>query len=147
MPDRSYLHLSEDENIHNRFTAYVVTALRNQKMQYMMKQSRYERQTVSLDEMLEMPEIPAALMAPFDDMVNMLDNDSALESIICNDTLLTGILKLSDRERRILNLRMLHKMKHAEIADLLGLNLKTVEKAYERLIKKLRVHMGGVTDK
>ncbi len=34
-------------------------------------------------------------------------------------------------------------MKHAEIADLLGLNGKTVEKAYERLIKKLRAHMGG----
>jgi RNA polymerase sigma factor (sigma-70 family) len=54
-----------------------------------------------------------------------------------------GILKLSDRERRILNLRMIRKMKHSEIADLLGLNSNTVEKAYERLIKKLRAHMGG----
>ncbi len=138
-----YAHLSEDENVHNRFTAYVLTALRNRRTNYLVKKSRDERNTVSLEEMLAMPEIDPALVIPCDELALILDNESTLESVICNDALLVGILKLSDRERRILNLRFIQKMKHAEIADLLGLNGKTVEKAYERLIKKLRAHMGG----
>jgi RNA polymerase sigma factor (sigma-70 family) len=142
MSDR-FSHLSEDESVHNRFTAYVVTALRNQKVKYLTRKSRYEKKTVSLDEMLAMPATDHALIASDDGIARILDSEDTLESVICNDALLIGILKLSDRERRILNLRMLQKMRHAEIADLLGLNVKTVEKAYERLIKKLRAHMGG----
>jgi RNA polymerase sigma factor (sigma-70 family) len=138
-----YSHLSEDENIHNCFTAYVLTALRNRKTKYLVKKSRDERKTVSLEEMLAMPEVDPALIIPCDELALILDNENTLESIICNDALLIGILKLSDRERKILNLRFIQKMKHAEIADLLGLKGKTVEKAYERLMQKLRTHMMG----
>ena len=143
MTEEKYTYQTEDESLHNLFTAYVVTAIRRQKAQYLMKKSREQKMVVSLDEMLESNMVDPALITFFDEMDRLFDSEATLENIICNDMLLIGILKLSDRERRILNLRLVRKMKHEEIADLLGLNKKTVEKAYERLIKKLRAHMRG----
>lgn len=144
--ENKYTYLTEDENLHNRFTAYVVTAVRNQKKWYLMKNAQDEKMVVSLDEMLETHAADPAFIVFFDELDQLFESESTLEDIICNDMLLIAILKLSDRERRILNLRLIRKMKHSEIADLLGLNLKTVEKAYERLIKKLRMHMRGGRD-
>ena len=143
MTEEKYTYQTEDESLHNLFTAYVVTAIRRQKAQYLMKKSREQKMVVSLDELLESNKVDPALITFFDEMDRLFDSEATLENIICNDMLLIGILKLSDRERRILNLRLVRKMKHEEIADLLGLNKKTVEKAYERLIKKLRAHMRG----
>jgi len=143
MTEEKYTYQTEDESLHNLFTAYVVTAIRRQKAQYLMKKSREQKMVVSLDELLESNKVDPALITFFDEMDRLFDSEATLENIICNDMLLIGILKLSDRERRILNLRLVRKMKHEEIADLLGLNKNTVEKAYERLIKKLRAHMRG----
>ena len=143
MTEEKYTYQTEDESLHNLFTAYVVTAIRRQKAKYLIKKSREQKMVVSLDELLESNKVDPALITFFDEMDRLFDSEATLENIICNDMLLIGILKLSDRERRILNLRLVRKMKHGEIADLLGLNKKTVEKAYERLIKKLRAHMRG----
>ena len=143
MTEEKYTYQTEDESLHNLFTAYVVTAIRRQKAQYLMKKSREQKMVVSLDELLESNKVDPALITFFDEMDRLFDSEATLENIICNDMLLIGILKLSDRERRILNLRLVRKMKHEEIADLLGLNKKTVEKAYERLINKLRAYMRG----
>jgi len=143
MTEEKYTYQTEDESLHNLFAAYVVTAIRRQKARYLMKKSREQKMVVSLDEMLESNMVDPALITFFDEMDRLFDSEATLENIICNDMLLIGILKLSDRERRILNLRLVRKMKHEEIADLLGLNKNTVEKAYERLIKKLRAHMRG----
>lgn len=139
---------SEDEIIHQRFTAYVIAAIRNQKTSWLSKKSKDAKMLVSLEEMLEYGEFdPAFIAEGFDEENERLwDNSITLESIICNDKLLIGILKLSERERKILNLHLIQKMKHGEIADFLGLKRNTVEQAYSRLIKKLRLHMKGVRD-
>jgi RNA polymerase sigma factor (sigma-70 family) len=140
------LQQNEDKAVENRFTAYVITAIRNQKIMYSMKNAKDIRFLQSLDEMLDHGLHPQPLVVGFEEYEQMLDGKSALESVICNDKLLIAILKLSDRERRILNLHLIHKMKHGEIADLLGLRQNTVEKAYSRLIGKLRGHMRGEGD-
>ena len=77
----------------------------------------------------------------YQDEVALIFQESALEEVICNDQLLVAILKLSDRERKVLNLHLVHKMKHAEIAAILGLRTNTVEQCYARTIKKLRRYM------
>lgn len=46
--------------------------------------------------------------------------------------------KLSGSEREFLNLRYAMDMKDSEIADLLGLPVKTVNKRYQRLLSKCR---------
>jgi len=136
-----YSHLTENESLHNQFTAYTVIAIQRMKSRYLMKKSKNDRMCLSLDEMLEDNVHGSALTLSFDDMEDSFDSGISLENIICNDMLLAGICMLSDRERKILNYRFTLDMKHAEIADSLGTNKNAVEKAYERLIKKLRTHM------
>ncbi len=46
--------------------------------------------------------------------------------------------KLSEEEREFLNLRYAMELKDAEIAELLGLNVKAVNKRYQRLLAKCR---------
>ena len=46
--------------------------------------------------------VPSYVLSPF--------RDGALEEVICSDQLLIAVLKLSDRERKILNLHLVHKM-------------------------------------
>lgn len=80
-------------------------------------------------------------LSVYEDEVERIFRNGALEEVICNDQLLVAVLKLSDRERKILNLHLVHKMKHAEIAAILGLRTNTVEQCYSRTIKKLRRYM------
>ena len=133
----------DDERLHGQFTAYFITALRRRKTKYLMKKHQDRQNVVSLDELLERPlgeRLPEALITYPTDGFSLED---ALEDIICNDKLLVAILKLNDRERKILNLYLVHKMKHAEIASILGLRKNTVEQAYARTIRKLRHDLEG----
>ena len=128
---------AEDERLHNQLTAYFLTALRRRKGKYLMKYYEHQRMVTSLDELLdrqeEMPGGPLDKnLAVYEDEVERILRDGALEEVI---------LKLSDRERKILNLHLVHKMKHAEIAAILGLRTNTVEQCYARTIKKLRRYM------
>lgn len=137
---------AEDERLHNQFTAYFLTALRRRKAKYLMKYYEHQRMVTSLDELLDrQEEMPGGSLdkslAVCEDEVEHILRDWALEEVICNDQLLVAILKLSDRERKILNLHLVHKMKHAEIAAILGLRQNTVEQCYSRTIKKLRRYM------
>ena len=43
-------------------------------------------------------------LAVYEDEVERILRDGALEEVICSDQLLIAVLKLSDRERKILNL-------------------------------------------
>ena len=137
---------AEDERLHNQFTAYFLTALRRRKGKYLMKYYEHQRMVTSLDKLLdrqeEMPGGPLDKnLAVYEDEVERILRDGALEEVICSDQLLIAVLKLSDRERKILNLHLVHKMKHAEIAAILGLRTNTVEQCYARTIKKLRRYM------
>ncbi len=136
----------EDERLHNQFTAYFLTALRRRKAKYLMKYYEHQRMVTSLDELLDRQErLPGGLLDEgltfYQDEVVLIFQESALEEVICNDQLLVAILKLSDRERKVLNLHLVHKMKHAEIAAILGLRTNTVEQCYARTIKKPRRYM------
>ena len=136
---------AEDERLHNQFTAYFLTALRRRKIKYLMKYYEHQRMVTSLDELLDRQEMPGVplekSLAVYEDEVERILRDGALEEVICNDQLLVAVLKLSDRERKILNLHLVHKMKHAEIAAILELRTNTVEQCYARTIKKLRRYM------
>lgn len=139
---------AEDERLHNQFTAYILTALRRRKAKYLAKYFLDRRMVTSLDELLDrQEELPGEpldkSLAVYEDEVEQILREGALEEVICNDQLLIAILKLSDRERKILNLHLVHKMKHSEIAAILGLRQNTVEQCYSRTIKKLRRYMEG----
>ena len=137
---------NEDE-VHYRFTAYVVTAIRRSKMRYLVKKRKYESVLLSLDQLLEDSgdwiQLDADSMADstYSTDFQEIFETGALEEIIGNDALLAAVLKLCDRERKILNLRLLQDMKHEEIGDLLGIKKATAEKCYQRALAKLRAYM------
>lgn len=144
----TYVNQNEDE-ILARFTCYVTTALRNGKIRYLSRKSRDSR-NLSLDELLDHvdePDIQSDLeLITYNSFDGLFNNEATLEDMISNDSLLIAILKLNDRERRIINLHLLQKMKFSDIADLLDMKKKTAEKCYERAIKKIRSHLeGGAT--
>lgn len=126
-----------DEEVHGIFTKYVRKAIEGARITYIQK--KYHNRAISLEGLLESAPDTLAFDDPSLELV--LDNMESLEQIICNDSLLVAILRLNDRERRIMSLRLVHKMKHREIADLLGVTPHTVEKSYSRSIMKLREYL------
>lgn len=142
----TYPASTEDDLLHGRFTAYVVAAVRNNKIRYLTKKNR-NRMELSLDDLLEHvteTDLQADPSLVSDNLIDgILEEKLELEQLICNDALLIALLTLNERERRILNLHLLQKMKFGEVANLLDLKKKTVEKCYERAIKKIRKHFEG----
>ena len=136
---------NEDE-VHYRFTAYVVTAIRRSKMRYLVKKRKHES-LLSLDQLLEengdqvQLDVDAFADGTYSAEFQEIFETGVLEEIIGNDSLLAAVLKLSDRERKILNLRLLQNMKHEEIGDLLGIKKATAEKCYQRALAKLRNYL------
>jgi len=53
-----------------------------------------------------------------------------------NETVLFLYSRLSEEERELLNMRYVLELKDTEVADILGLKAKTVNKRYQRLLKK-----------
>lgn len=135
--DRQKYYGQTDEQAYASFTNYVKKAIEGGRKRYIAK--KYRSKMVSLEELLSRDDPALAVEDPELELV--LDNMESLEQVICNDALLVAILRLSDRERRIMNLRLVHKMKHREIADLLGVTTNTVELCYARSIKKLREYL------
>ena len=55
-----------------------------------------------------------------------------------NDTVVRLYSKLDEKDREFLNMRYAMELKDAEIAEILGMNTKAVNKRYQRLLKKCR---------
>lgn len=54
------------------------------------------------------------------------------------ETILRLYSQLSEEEREFLNLRYVMELRDAEVAEMLGLNVKAVNKRYQRLLAKCR---------
>jgi len=129
-----------DEDVRNVFTAYVIRALQRCKFKYLYRKNEYEKRNISLSD------------SEWDKFTNGLDyvpfsfeeiNENNIVDSIENDNLLIAILKLNEKERKILNLHAVYKMKHSEIADFLGLTKSSVEKTYQRVLAKIKKCMRG----
>ena len=55
-----------------------------------------------------------------------------------NDTVVRLYARLDEKDREFLNMRYAMELKDAEIAEILGMNTKAVNKRYQRLLKKCR---------
>lgn len=64
-------------------------------------------------------------------------------SVEAADTVLRFYARLTPEERELLNLRCVMELKDREIAALLGLPVKTVNKRYHRLLGRCRELLGG----
>lgn len=60
------------------------------------------------------------------------------EGVVASDAVMRLYAKLTEQEREFLNLRYVMELKDKEIASLLGIPEKTINKRYQRLLEKCR---------
>lgn len=120
---------NDDQNeaftLQNRFTAYLLTALKRKKRDYMKKQ-------VQLDD----HELPTDFQCRqfTDHSVRAVAGTAQIE----DDALMQALGRLTARERHILFARVLGDCEYDELARSLNLRYNGVASAYHRIIKKLK---------
>jgi len=127
-----------DAAVQNRFTAYIVKALRNFKADYYSSQLK-----ISSSEIL-FSEPPDELKFSYVSDFETEGNWEKIEDYIGDEKLLTALRQLSDSESIIIFMRMVRQMGPTEIANQLNKNVFAVNKMYYRAISKLRKELGSL---
>ena len=139
------ISVANDADVRNVFTAYVESAISRCKTRYLYKKYEYEKEMLLLDKLEWDKFVDTTELVPFS--FDEMDEESIIDSIE-NDNLLISVLKLSEKERKILNVHAVYKMKHSEIADILEMSQSSVQKSYQRTIAKIKNDMrGGFNEK
>lgn len=125
----------DDVNIlQNRFTAYLIKAIRRQKKDYMAKKNRLLAHEISGDfQEINLPDRNTP------ELLEQLPVLMCLE----NMALLEAVRSLNELEQDILFARVLEQYSYDELAQMLGLRYKGASAAYYRVIQKLRQKMRG----
>ena len=125
-----------DENyaLQNQFTAYLVTAVKNQRISYLRRLSRWNKYEVSTE--------------LWDNLLDITDEadfllDLAVMQQLENERLHDAIMHLQQRERYIFLAKALDDRTLAQLADELGMNYGAVAMAYHRAVRRIRKAMGG----
>lgn len=124
----------DDNIIQNRFTAYLVKALRNRKINYIREKARLHEFETSLETAMESD---GAWI--YQDPLSHLPVIEQVEDARFQQAL--G--KAGEQELYILFAKILQGKTFADIAMNLGMKLKTVTSIYYRLIERLRAEIGA----
>ena len=128
-------NMSNEPNIlQYQFTAYLIVAIRNRKIQYLKSLSKKwkNEQTTEFREYQEL----------FISETDMLVGLSVLDQLE-NMTLQQILFRSKKQEQYIFFARILNEKSFGDIANELGLNYKTVTSIYYRMLKKIRDELGG----
>lgn len=120
--------------VQNRFTAYLTTAIKRQKYQYIKKKVQQSSHEVSVDDTEYTDLWPEEV-----DMLAGLPPLAQME----NQRLLQVLIGLTDRERYVLLAHILDERKFDELAKELGLGYKGVAAVYYRALQKVQKGMRG----
>lgn len=123
-----------DDILQNQFTAYLVTAVKRHKANYIRKKVR-RQQTESP---LELYDLDIPLQADTDLMTGL----SLLERID-NPMLHLALTEARERERYIFLTRVLEERSFSDLAEELGISYKATTHSYYRFIERIRKMMGG----
>ena len=128
---------SESNILQNQFTAYLSTAIRRRKVQYMRSKMQMRQYEISL-------EIQELLMSFLDepDMILALPLFEQLE----NMKLLKYLEQTKERDLYIFLAKVLEGRSLAEIAEELGVRYNTVAAVYYRMIERLKKELGGESE-
>lgn len=132
------------DSIQNRFTAYLVSAVKNKRINYMEKQKNMLQKETLLTEQ----EIKKYLnverqyqnffgepqYAVLEDWETFHDFLLALES----DNLIRALNKLKDRDHKLLFARVFGEMTFEELGRKFGMKPKQAEMSYYYILRKLR---------
>lgn len=120
--------------VQNRFTAYLITAIKRKKHQYIQKKIRRSAREVSIDDAISSDLWPEEV-----DMLAGLPPLAQME----NQRLLQILIGLTDRERYVLLAHILDEREFDDLAKELGLGYKGVTAVYYRALRKVKKEMRG----
>ena len=120
---------SEAEDLQNRFTAYVTTAIRRQRTAYIKKLS--DRQIMEDDAEYEQKE-------PTYSQEEQIFAELSLLMQMENDALIYALKGLTEQERHLFLSRVLDGKEFDALAAEYGMQYKGITTAYYRIIKKIR---------
>jgi len=126
--------IGEDNILQNQFTAYLIRAVRNRKIQCFQQRAKLN----NLETILE-TQASFFWPLPDDEPTDRLPVIDLLE----NTQLQKALHRKKERELYILFARTLHEKPFDEIAHELGLKVKTATSIYYRLIEKLKAELRG----
>jgi len=126
---------TNDSNIlQNQFTAYLVTAIRRRKIQYMRSKIKIQQYELSL-------EIQEHLMSSLTE--SDMDINLTLFEQFENIKLRECLEQTKERDLHIFLAKALEGRSLAEIATELGIGYNTVASVYYRMIERLKKELGG----
>lgn len=123
---------SEQDILQNRFTRYLMTAVKRRKVLYI----RWRNARINREIPFEMQDGQSLLQVE-PDMLEMLPLLQKLE----NQALRSAIKGMKERERYIFLERVLSDKSYAELSIELGMEYKSVATVYYRAVEKIRKHM------
>ena len=125
--------IGESSILQNEFTAYLGTAIRRRKIQYLQSKAKLRYYEVLLESQ--------DCNSDFDEM-DMMSGLPFIEQLE-NVRLQQVLTKINQRNLYILFAKILEHRSLAEIAIELGLKCNTVTAAYYRVIHRLKKELGG----
>lgn len=123
---------TEAEKLQNRFTSYLLVAVRRQQRDYILKKNQQERLELLAENDAWQLEAPSE-----SDMLGELPLLMQLES----NALKSALEQLSKRERYVFLARALDEADFEELAVTLGIGYKGVAAVYYRAVNKIKKKM------
>lgn len=125
---------SENDRLQNQFTAYLLTAVKRHKINYLQRQDKLQRLEISL----ELQDWDRFIQEAAD-----MDENLCLLEQIENPVLYAALMQARERERYIFLTRVLDERSFLELSKELGISYKATTHIYYRFIAKIRKRMGG----
>lgn len=123
---------TEAEKLQNRFTSYLLVAVRRQQRDYILKKNQQERLELLAENDAWQLEVPSE-----SDMLGELPLLMQLES----NALKSALEQLSERERYVFLVRALDEAGFEELAVTLGIGYKGAAAVYYRAVGKIKKKM------
>ena len=135
-------------SVQNRFTAYLVAAVTNQRIQYMERKRHLQNLELVQSDLLEKKYLD--FEEQYHDYVAeqtkfIMEDWERLEELLVlleSEKLIKAVRRLKERDRKLLFARVFGELSFTELGEKFGMKPKQAEMAYYYVIRKLRKELG-----
>ena len=140
------------DSVQNRFTAYLVASVTNQRIRYIQKRRRLKEQEALQTDLLEknyldfetqlhsyISEREAAVSMDWKQYQEIMD-------LMESRRLMKAVGRLKEREKTLLFARVFGDLTFAELGEILQMNPKQAEMAYYYVVRKIRKELEARRD-
>lgn len=135
-------------SVQNRFTAYLVAAVTNQRIHYMERKRHLQNLELVQSDLLEKKYLD--FEEQYHDYVAeqtkfIMEGWERLEELLVlleSEKLIKAVRRLKERDRKLLFARVFGELSFTELGEKFGMKPKQAEMAYYYVIRKLRKELG-----